>query len=232
MVDIHCHLLYGVDDGPDTIEESKAMLIEAARQGVDAVILTPHYRQGMFPHDPDTIRRHYSELLPIAKEAGVRMFLGTEYHIDSECVEKLKGGRCLPLAGSEYVLAEYSHDTSYSFIKETVQDLQFAGYMPVIAHAERYACLVDDPGLVEELRRAGALIQLNADAVLGRTVRDEKQFCKNILNSGWADIIASDSHDLKERPCQMEKCRAFAAKKYGEAAAERMFEKNPEQIIK
>ncbi len=232
MIDIHCHLLYGVDDGPDSLEESKAMLAEAARQGVDTVILTPHYRQGMFPHDPDTIRKHYAELLPIAKEAGVRLFLGTEYHIDRETVENLKSGRCLPLAGSEYVLAEYSHGEDYAFIRETVQDLLFAGYVPVIAHAERYACLTEDPDLVEELRRAGALIQLNADAVLGKTGRVEKQFCRTVLDGGMADLVASDSHDLKHRPCQMEKCRRSIERKYGESAAERMFEKNQEQIVR
>ncbi|MCC8067988.1 MAG: hypothetical protein LIO56_01310 [Lachnospiraceae bacterium] len=232
MIDIHCHLLYGVDDGPNTIEESKAMLQEAAQQGVDTVILTPHFRQGMFPYDPDTIRKHFSELLPLASDVGVRLFLGTEYHIDRECVENLKNGRCLSLAGSEYVLAEYSHIEDYPFLKETVQELEFAGYVPVIAHAERCACLTEDPDLVDELQRSNVLIQLNADAVLGKTGRTEKQFCKYLLDCGMADIIASDSHDLTHRPCRMEKCRDYVRKRYGEAAAERMFEKTPGQIVK
>ncbi len=230
MIDIHCHLLFGVDDGPDTIEDSKAMLEEAARQGVDTVILTPHFRQGMFPFDPDAVRKHFSELLPVARKAGVRLFLGTEYHIDLECVQNLKSGRCLPLAGSEYVLSEFSYEAEYSFLMERVQELQFAGYIPIIAHAERCACLTQDPELAGELRNAGVLIQLNADAVLGKTVRAEKQFCRYLLESGMADVIASDSHDLVNRPCQMEKCRGFVAKKYGEGMAERLFETTPEQI--
>ncbi len=231
MIDIHCHILYGVDDGPRTLEESQNMLREAARQEITDIIVTPHFRQGMFPHDMDKIRSGFFELRKTAEEIGVHIFVGTEYHIDSECVVNLRESRCFSLAHSDYVLAEYSGATEYSYIQDTVRELQFAGYTPVIAHAERYQCLLDDLDLIEELRKGGALIQINADAVLGKDGRPAKQFCKKLLDYGMADFIASDSHDLKERPCRLAECRDYVRRKYGDDTAAWLFETHPAMII-
>ncbi len=231
MTDIHCHLLYGVDDGPGTARESISALEEAKSQGIDTVILTPHYRMGMFPYEVSTILSHYREIREAVKGLGLTVFLGSEYHIDSDTVTNIRNGRCLTLAGSEYILAEYSYSTEYSFLRNTVQDLLFSGFIPVIAHAERYSCLADDPGRTEEIRKMGALIQINADAVLGIDGREAKKYCAVLIREGLADIIAGDSHGMDYRPCHMEKCRRFVEKKYGAGEAERLFDTNPQMIL-
>ncbi|MCD8149551.1 MAG: capsular biosynthesis protein [Clostridiales bacterium] len=232
MIDVHCHLLYGVDDGARTFEESCRMLAEAKRQGIHAIILTPHYRHGMFPYDTEVVLRHYMKVRQYAADIGIRAYLGTEYHMDRRCAENLKRGRCLSLANSAYVLAEYSGSTGYSFIRDMTQEMFSVGYTSVIAHAERYACLTDDPDLVSELRNMGALIQVNADSVLGLDGRDAKRFCKHLLKHEMVDVVASDSHGIKRRPCHMEKCRAYIRRKYGESMATRLFETTPEAILK
>ncbi len=231
MIDIHCHLLFGEDDGPQTLVEYQNMLREAAQQKITDIILTPHFRQGMFPHDIDRIRSGFFQLRKTAEECGVRIFRGTEYHVDSHCVENLRSGRCFTLADSDYVLAEYSGSSEFVYIRNTVQELLLAGYIPVIAHAERYQCLLDDLDLIEELRKGGAMIQINADAVLGKDGRGAKQFCKQLLDYGMADFIASDSHDMTERPCRMAACRDFVRRKYGEETAVWLFETHPARII-
>ncbi len=231
MTDIHCHLLYGVDDGPETAEETYAALAEAKNQGIDTVILTPHYRKGMFPYERGPIIRHYMEVREAAKGLGLTILLGTEYHIDSDIVTNIRNSRCLTLAGSEYILAEYSYSTEYSYLRNTVQDLLFSGFVPVIAHAERYPCLRDDMDRTEEIRKMGVLIQINADAVLGLDGREAKRYCDGLIREGLADIIASDAHGMSYRPPHMDKCRQFVEKKYGAGEAERLFEANPQLIL-
>ena len=89
MIDIHCHLLYGVDDGAKTIEESVAMLEAAKEQGISAMILTPHYRHGMFAYPKEEIEEHFRILEPYAQKLGIYLALGTEYHVNSHIVEAL-----------------------------------------------------------------------------------------------------------------------------------------------
>ena len=103
MIDIHCHLLYGVDDGAKTIEESVAMLEAAKEQGISAMILTPHYRHGMFAYPKEEIEEHFRILEPYAQKLGIYLALGTEYHVNSHIVEALDSGRCRTMAGARYV---------------------------------------------------------------------------------------------------------------------------------
>ncbi len=232
MIDIHCHLLYGVDDGPDSLEESAAMLLEAKNQGVQALILTPHYRHGMFPYENEVIARHFQQVQQYAAKMGVAIFLGCEYHMNTHSVEHLRSGRCKTLAGSEYVLAEYSTADEYLLIRNMTQELLLAGYIPIIAHVERYTCLLEHPERVAELAALGALIQVNADAVLGVEGRKHKQFCKHLLKEELVDFIASDSHGVHQRPSRMGKCRDHIRKKYGEEAARQIFIANPLAILR
>jgi protein-tyrosine phosphatase len=231
MIDIHCHLLYGVDDGAQTIKESVEMLRVAREQGVEVIILTPHYRHGMFDYPQEAIVAHYTQLGPYAKELGIVLALGTEYHVDTHIVEALESGRCRTLAGTRYVLCEYSESSEYSYLYTMTQELILHGYVPVLAHVERYRCMVDDPEGAERLREMGAWIQLNADAVLGMEGSAARRFCKKMLKADYVDVIASDSHGVDRRACHLGKCRQVLAKKYGEEYAERLFYRNPAKII-
>ena len=231
MIDIHCHLLFGVDDGADSLEESVAMLKDAKEQGIDAILLTPHYRHGMFPYDKERILRHAEELKPYAKELGIRMELGTEYHVNSRIVDAMRSGRCLTLAGTHYVLTEYEFETEWTYIKKMTQELIFQGFVPIVAHVERYGAMVADLDRAEELQRMGALIQINCDAVLGLGGRAEKKYTKKLLKEGFVDVIASDMHGIKERACHMKKCYQYVAKKFGVDEAERLMHRNPYKIF-
>ena len=87
MIDIHCHLLYGVDDGSKSLEESVEMLKIAKKQGITGIILTPHLRHGMFKHPIEKIERHYKKLMPYAKKLGIELKLGTEYHVATDMID-------------------------------------------------------------------------------------------------------------------------------------------------
>lgn len=231
MVDIHCHLLYGVDDGAKTMEESQAMLQEAHRQGIEAIILTPHYRHGMFAYPNEIIEEHYMHLKSYAGGLGIALALGTEYHVNSKIVESLESGRCRTLAGSRYVLTEYSHSSEFGYIYQMTQELILNGYIPVIAHAERYACMVESLERADQLRELGGWIQVNADAVLGQEGMAAKKFCKKMLREELVDVIASDSHGIRERACHLDKCFELLKKKYGSEYAQELLCDNPLKII-
>ena len=232
LIDTHCHLLFGVDDGPQKIEESVQMLVKAAEEGIGDIILTPHYRHGMFPYIKEDILRNFRALQESAAKEEINLYLGCEYHVDSRCTERFKSGRCLTLAGSSYILTEYSHITEYSYILTMTQNLLLTGYTPVIAHTERYPCMLKSVAHAKELRRMGAMIQINADSVLGLEGRNQKLYCKDLLKEGAADIIASDSHGIEDRVCHLRECRDLVEKKYGNEAALLLFKENPEKILK
>lgn len=231
MIDIHCHLLYGVDDGAGTIEESVAMLKEAREQGIHGMILTPHYRHGMFSYPKEEIEEHFMQLKPYAERLGIALALGTEYHVNSRMVEALKEGRCHTLAGSRYVLSEYSHDSELAYLEQMTETLVRHGYIPVLAHVERYACLTRDLDSVYRLRELGGWIQVNADAVLGLDGMAAKRFCKKLLKEELVDVVASDCHGIKRRACHMAACYERITKKFGETYAGQLMTDNPSGIL-
>lgn len=232
MIDVHCHLLYGVDDGAETIEESVAMLQEAKSQGVDEIILTPHYRHGMFAYPKDRIEAHYQKLKPRAEQLGVQIHLGTEYHVNSNMTEAFSGGRCHTLAESRYILTEYAYHSEYSYMCRMTREAVSHGYLPVIAHVERYACLQKHMDRVAELQEMGALVQVNADAVIGLEGMKVKRFCKQLLKREYLDMIASDSHGIGKRMCHMQQCFAYISKKYSQDYAYELMCEAPAQILK
>ena len=207
------------------------MLHRAAEQGINKMILTPHYRHGMFPFPMREITEHFKELEPYAAAEGIEIFLGCEYHMDSEWIEYMRSGRTLTLAKSRYILTEYSHVSEYPFILRMTEEVQRNGYRPVIAHIERYPAVTCDVQRVAELREMGAMIQINADSVLGKEGRKQKAFCKKILKEGLADLAASDAHGIKRRACNLAACYEYIARKYGEELARKLTSRNPGRIL-
>ena len=232
MIDIHSHPLYGVDDGPKAMRESIQMLRLAKWQGITAIIATPHYRKGMFSYPNEEVERHYRKLKEIGKDMGVAVYLGTEYHVDNSVIENLRSGRCKTLAGSDYVLAEYRRSTEYFYIRESVQRLILNGYIPIIAHCERYQALRGGMDHIQNLKEMGAMIQVNADAVLGNRGFRTKWYVRKLLKEELVDFVASDSHGAKQRVNNLGKCRDYLYKKYNRNYVDKILERNAEAILR
>ena len=141
LYDIHCHILPGVDDGARNMEESLWMLNKEYQEGVRHVILTPHFRYDMFEPHMNIVTRQFMQLRRAAMnigDEGMRLYLGCELHSSMDMVECLKKGRRLTLAGSRYVLVEFSNGDEKNYIEERVRSLLMNGFIPIIAHVERY----------------------------------------------------------------------------------------------
>lgn len=231
MIDIHMHLLYGVDDGAKNLEESIEMLKDAKQQGIEKCILTPHYRYGMFPYDKTKIDENFRVLNKEASKIGIEIYVGCEFHVDSNIFEYLQTERCYTLAKSSYVLTEYSYGTEYNYIYENTRRLIACGYTPVIAHVERYECFLKKPALCEEISDIGAYLQVNADSILGLVDKKTQKFCKKVLKAGLVDVVASDCHGINHRINNMGKARGFVEKKYGTEYANYLFFEAPLKIV-
>lgn len=232
MIDIHNHSLYGVDDGSDSIETTEKMLIDARAQGISDIIMSPHFRHGMFRYDIEKIEDHFEKARAVADKVGINIYLGCEYHVDTDMVSNLKNHRVHTEGDTDYVLAEYSHDTSEEFINTSVQDLLMAGYVPVIVHVERYGAFLKNGDFPFIMREAGALIQTNAASISGAEGRASKNYSISLINDGVCDIVASDAHNMKERKNMMGKAYKVVSKKFGKDTADAIFTDNPYDIIR
>ena len=232
MIDIHSHILYGVDDGAPDRDVSLRMLREAAKQGVTDIIATPHYRYGMFSYPAGRIYSHYQDLRQEAHNVGIRLSLGCEYFVDGDIYEHLRRGRVPTLGGTRYILTEYAPAADYHMIHTFSQGLIRQGYVPVIAHVERIGKLTAHPGYVRELSDMGVLFQANTEGVLGGGGFVKKRFLMQLMREGLLDFIASDAHNLTRRPIKMEECAAYVEKHMGAECRERLFHKNAEKILR
>ena len=219
-IDMHCHILPGVDDGATDLHQAMEMLRQAYADGTRAMILTPHGHncgpkwQETFVLLQSTIRDSFPDL---------RLYLGSEILYDLETVDRLDSADARCLNGSHYCLLEF-HTTAWrSQIVRAVSDVLYGGYIPIIAHAERYKIIRSDAELLDELLDMGALIQLNADSIMGEQGFLVKRFCRKLLKEKKVHFIASDAHDTANRPPLLDACRKLVNRKYGSAYADALF---------
>lgn len=230
LTDIHCHLIPGVDDGSSNLEETRVLLTKEYEDGVRRIIFTPHLRPGYFEEPPRVIKKQYLKAKELAAELGMQVFLGCEFYRQPDLLELLLTKRGRSMAGTRYVLIEFSPGDEFSTVRSYVSELVMGGFIPIVAHIERYTSCYD-LDRIQELRELGGRIQINAGSVLGDNKRKVKSFCFRLMKADLVDFIASDAHDLKWRPPNLGRCAAYVAKKMGEEYAHQIFVENPKKIF-
>lgn len=233
LMDIHCHILPGVDDGAPTMKDALELLRMAYEDGISAMLLTPHYRGHYRKNTPDILWQRFEELqAEVQKELPqMELYLGSEAAWERDLGEKIAEGRVLTLHGSPYVLLEFEFGCLRSHVTDGVMDVVSCGYTPIIAHAERYEIFRRDKMLVDEVLSMGALVQLNADSVLGKRGFALKRCCHRLLKQGKAHFIASDAHDQQNRPPLLRECFEYISKRYGEDYAQVLLRDNALALV-
>lgn len=226
MIDIHTHIIPFVDDGSPSVEASLEMLKREICDGVTDIIVTPHYRLNMYERNPQVIRERFELLVKEAAALPIKLYLGQEIALRGAIVSRLERGEIFSLNASKYVLLEFDYNNEVD-IDSVVYDLIVSGYKPIIAHIERYAYLKVQGA--EELKKNGALLQINASSVVDDFRKEYKKRALNYLKCGLVDIVASDLH--YNRQSRIIEARDYITKKYGEDTCVRLFETNPKQII-
>ena len=239
MIDIHSHIVFDVDDGPRDLADSRALLEESYRQGVRTIISTSHRRKGMFETPENKIAEHFKLVQEIAKEISddLTVLYGAEIYYTSDVLDKLEKKIIPSLADMRYALIEFSMTTPYKEIHTALSNVLRLGITPVVAHIERYHCLENDEKKVRDLIDMGCYMQINSSSVLKpKLFGDKYKFMKKrarfFLEKDLVHFVASDMHNLDDRPPYMEEAYQIISKKYGVAYAEQLFRKNQEILLR
>ena len=233
MYDIHCHAVPGVDDGAASVQDALGILKLEYMDGVRTVILTPHYRRGMFETGREKVQEQF-ELLKAEAAAALpemKLYLGCEFHANMDMTELLDENEAFRMAASGHVLLEFSGGDSREYIRERIYQAVSNGYEPIIAHAERYDALLGSLDLVDQLIRTGARIQVNAGSILGRDGKQIQKFCRRLMKYDLLSYVGSDAHDTAERRPRMGECASYLEKKMGRDYAEQILVRNPAEIL-
>jgi len=206
-VDIHCHLLPGLDDGPETLEESLQIMELAHRQGVRHLAATPHLYSPHFPQvTAERIRESFdtfrANVDTVAKDRSfltqMSLYPGAEHHFGDEFLKALQEGQVITLNSSRYLLVEFSVYTPVETIVNVAEASRQRDLVVIVAHVERYASALDrNLAGLDAIRRGGGLLQVNASTVLSAQAGQRKH--QQLLRSGLIDLVASDAHGIGYR---------------------------------
>lgn len=232
-IDIHCHVLPKLDDGSASFAESLQMLKLAYKQGIEAVIATPHASHQFKEVSPEDIK-NLCRALEIRAQKEVspdfKIYPGQEIFYSSDTLEKLERGQLLTMAGSDYILLEFMPNVPYSEIFGAVRELTMARYRPILAHVERYGVL-RVKGRIEELLEAGAYTQMNYRRIGGKWYEETVRWCRKMLKQGNIHFLATDMHNTKSRKPETIPAETWMGKHLEKADRRAMLYGNAEKML-
>ncbi len=202
MIDTHLHILPGVDDGPETIEEALALARVLVQEGIHSAIATPHYNDEFPRRSAWEIQHRVNDMQHALDRCSIplRLFAGHEVLIKPGLVEDIQTGRLATLNGGRYLLLELWPSAWIPETERVIFELRAAGIIPVLAHVERYHAIQKDPNRLAALLEQGVLTQLTASSLSGLRGKTVRHCAETLLKRGLIHCIASDAHGLQKRP--------------------------------
>ena len=197
MKDLHSHLLYGIDDGSRSIDESIELLKKMEKHGIKELMLTPHYvDNSKYNCNNKDKMKIFNELKEKAKEENIniKLYLGNEVFITNNFLELLKKDEITTLNSSKYLLFELPMRQKYNNTHNITNELTSKGYIPILAHPERYESFQKHPNLLKDYIRAGILLQGNFTSLFGKYGRSAEKTLKYLLKNKWISFLGSDTH--------------------------------------
>jgi protein-tyrosine phosphatase len=229
MIDIHHHLLDGVDDGSPDLTTSLAMAREAAAEGVSRIVCAPHASE-RYPYDAALIAERYARLRELL--AGqIELSLGCDLHVTAENVMEAANPLRYSIDGKGYLLVEFADTAIPPQVSDALLLLQSVGYTPIITHPERYPAVLADPKLLAQWIRQDCLIQVTAGSLYGRFGKLAEALSNELLERNWIHFLASDAHNLTGRPPHLKKAYDYVARRAGEETARRLCVTNPQAAV-
>jgi protein-tyrosine phosphatase len=233
MIDLHCHILPGLDDGAIDLSVSIRMAEIFARDGVVAVACTPHILPGLYANSGPQIQEATARLQRVLDDRGIslRLVSGADNHIVPNFVSELRRGHLLPLAGSRYVLVEPPHHVAPPKLEEFFFNVSVAGYVPILTHPERLSWLNTRYSMIQRLVRAGAWMQITAGSLTGNFGRNARYWAERMLAEGLVHILATDAHDERRRPPDLAEGFVRAAQLVGALEAQHLVSTRPRGVL-
>lgn len=232
MIDIHSHILAGVDDGAKDFEDTLNMLKHAANEGITKIIATPHHNNGKYINKASDIKDKVIELNGKIKEQGlsIEVLPGQETRLYGELLEDYEKGEILTLNHSNYVFIELPSNHVPRYTKKLLFDIQIAGLSPIIVHPERNSEIIENPSILYKLVEQGAATQLTASSVTGHFGKKIKKFSLQLIESNQAHFLGSDAHNLKGRTFRLREAYDEVGKEFGSDIMY-FFQENAELVV-
>ena len=199
FIDIHSHILPGIDDGAETLEESLEMILAMKNVGYVKLIMTPHTMADVYKNTPLTIKKRLEFLQSKLIENGIDIEIeaASEYYLDDGFLKHLESGNILHF-GERYVLVETSFNDKPINMEEMIFEIVSRGYIPVLAHPERYRYIKDFKKEYSRLKDLGLLFQVNMKSLTGASGKIAKEKVQFLINKGYVDFIGSDAHRVRD----------------------------------
>ncbi|MGE4071180.1 MAG: tyrosine-protein phosphatase [Lysobacterales bacterium] len=234
MIDLHCHILPGIDDGAPDLDTALAMARIACADGITVTACTPHIYPGLYENNAVGIRKAMVALQQALDDAGIslRLVQGADVHLTPDLLAGLRADLIPSLNGTRYFLLEPPHHVAPPRFEENVFGLLANGYVPVITHPERLTWIEDHYPMFLRLAKAGAWLQITAGALVGRFGKRPRYWSQRLLDEGPVHIIASDAHSPNRRPPLMAEARVAAARQVGETEAWALVRDRPAGVLK
>ena len=233
MIDLHCHLLPGIDDGAPDLKVSLAMARCAVADGITVTACTPHIYPGLYENNKDGIAAAITALQAVLVEEGIalQLVIGADTHLAPDLSGAIRAGKVPTLNGSRYLLLEPPHHSVPPRFAESLFHLMTAGIVPVVTHPERLSWIEGNYEVFVRLVKAGAWMQVTAGSLTGRFGRRPKYWAERMLDEGLVHILATDAHHIDQRPPLLAEARDAAATRLGEDEAWNLVRVRPRGII-
>lgn len=237
MIDLHSHILPGIDDGPQTLEQSLALVRAAAANGITHMVATPHIHPGRYPNTSKSIRQAFRDFLvslPVNEDLGIQFALAAEVRVSDELIYLASANQLPALGywdGDLLVLLEMPHSHIPAGLVKLLDWLSRQNIRPLIAHPERNKDIIRDIEQIKPLVDAGCLFQVTAGALVGQFGEPARKRAEEILKRGLATVLATDTHHLQRRPPNLAEGRRAAERIIGENSAWALVQDNPAKIV-
>jgi protein-tyrosine phosphatase len=233
MIDLHCHILPGIDDGAADLSVSIAMAKAFVADSVSVVACTPHILPGLYHNSGPQIRQATAQLQQVLDKEGIALLLvpGADNHIVPNFATELRSGHLLSLDDTRYVLVEPPHHVAPPRLEDLFFSLLVAGYVPVLTHPERLTWVNAHYEMVKRLAKAGVWMQLTVGSLAGVFGPNARYWAERMLDEGYAHILATDAHDMGGRPPNLGEGRELASKRVGNVEAERLVMTRPQGML-
>jgi protein-tyrosine phosphatase len=233
MIDLHCHLLPGIDDGAHDLATSLEMARIATDDGIKTIFCTPHIYPGLYENTGPDIQRRTASLQRVIHDKGIELSLsyGADAHLVPGMLPRIRSGEIPTLGGSQYLLLEPSHNSRPPRFVEEVFAFIAAGITPVVTHPERLTWISEHYDDFAALAKSGAWMQITGGALLGHFGAKAERHAKRFLDDGLAAVIASDGHTTNRRAPQLQQSMHVASKYVGFDEASRLVVERPRAIL-